>query len=150
MQPYEERFWSKVEKGPDCWVWKEQMRHGYGSFSIDAKYYQAHRIAYLLTRGPIPPGMFVCHACDNPACVNPAHLWLGTNSDNMADMARKRRARHGQAHRATKLTEEQVRELLVLAQTGSYRHRDLARQFGVARSTVTKLINGTTWIHFQR
>ena len=88
------RFWSKVKRGaPDeCWEWQASRKpKGYGQLFINYHSAHAHRMAYQLTYGAIPDGMFVCHACDNPPCCNPAHLWLGTHRDNSADMVRKGR-----------------------------------------------------------
>lgn len=86
------RFWGRVTRTAGCWEWQgARYPEGYGSLSVNGRRWQAHRLAYSLARGPIPPGMFVCHACDNPSCCNPAHLFLGTNQDNMADMVAKGR-----------------------------------------------------------
>ena len=87
-----ERFWAKVDKSGDCWLWTaSKTKEGYGYFRFDGAMRKAHRMSWLLTNGEIPEGMLVCHTCDNPSCVNPKHLWLGTNRDNMDDMNAKGR-----------------------------------------------------------
>ena len=95
------RFWSKVDiKGPDdCWEWQASKKQtGYGAFSFNGKNWGAHRFSYFLEHGEFDQTLDVCHTCDNPPCVNPKHLWLGTASDNLSDMGRKGR------HRMQKLT----------------------------------------------
>lgn len=97
----EQRFWAKVDRrGPDdCWLWAASLNNwGYGRFRLNGRARSAHVIAWTLARGDIPAGLFVLHNCpsgDNPACVNPGHLWLGTHQDNMDDMARKGRRYRG-------------------------------------------------------
>ena len=85
---YEEGFWRKVQRDDGCWMWTAgRDGDGYGSYRNK----RAHRVAWQLTRGPIPDGLVVCHSCDNPACVRPDHLFLGTQQDNIQDMLRKGR-----------------------------------------------------------
>lgn len=89
-----ETFWVKVDKSGECWVWTgSRGSGGYGKVRYQGALCFAHRLAWELTHGPIPPGMSVCHSCDNRPCCNPAHLWLGTYADNMHD--RDRKGRHG-------------------------------------------------------
>lgn len=157
-QPTEDRFWSKVDKSGACWEWtRANNGGGYGKFPVSTptgwKMRYAHRVAYELTFGPIPDDICVLHRCDNPSCVNPAHLFLGTHGDNMQDMANKGRnyvhARHHpqpcgeQSHRA-KLKEIEVREIRALCASG-LTQQEVGSRYGVSRSTVEDIVCGRTW-----
>ena len=107
------RFWDKVDKTDECWVWTAgKNSHGYGAFKIDNKTVGAHVISYTLTNGNIPKGIEVCHTCDNPPCVRPDHLWLGTRKENAQDSAHKGRNSHGERHHTSKLSDSQVQQIL--------------------------------------
>ena len=157
-------FWARVDRsgGDDaCWPWGgyTPLRYGrptYPMTSIDGESMGAHRAAWVLTHGPVPVGVFVCHTCDNPPCVNPAHLWLGTPSENSADMARKGRARpgkrspdaltwRGQDAPAAKLTNDQVVEMRRLYSTGEWSFASLAARYGVSAMVAHKAVRGYSY-----
>lgn len=104
----------------------------------------AHRLAFEQSVAPIPPGMMVLHICDNRTCINPDHLVLGTHRANMADMKAKKRSPFGARHVRAALTDEQAAQALDMWNKGVIQ-RDIAREFRVARSTITKLLNGSTY-----
>lgn len=148
----EESFWSKVFKSPGCWEWLAMVdKGGYGSFSVNAYPVKAHRFSWILHNGKIPEGLGVLHKCDNPRCVNPDHLFLGTNVANTADRDAKGRQSKGEKHPDAKLTEEQVREIRIVYKAGSRRYgiRPLARAYGLSKSTMASVVNRLTWKEVQ-
>lgn len=132
------RFWSHVEVTDTCWLWRSTVgTTGYGQFCMFGKYRKAHRVAYTLSVGEIPEGMFVLHRCDVPLCVNPDHLFLGTHQDNMADKAKKKRA-------GKKLTPEQASEIRARVAAGE-QQRSVAAAFGISQAAVSKIARGEWW-----
>lgn len=164
------RFWIKVEKTEGCWLWTgATIRDGYGTITIDGRSVKAHRIAWELTYGPIPEGMLVCHRCDNPSCVRPDHLFLGTHADNVHDCIQKGRRntptgeqssfrRHpeqfttfrtmprpkGEAHGLARLTWNQVREIRAKRTIG-HSLNQLARAYNVSQGTICHIVAHRTW-----
>ncbi len=138
----EQRFWAFVDKqgDDDCWEWLgSRGAKGYGQFGPPRAGQRktmvlAHRWSYTLHFGPIPPGLFVCHRCDNRPCVNPGHLFLGSAADNTADMIAKGRARY-----AAKLTEADI-EVIRSSITGRWGERtELAERYGVSKATIARV-----------
>lgn len=172
----QERYWPRVDTsaGPGaCWPWMGwKDRTGYGEFRGGQGGRAAHRFAYVEAYGPIAAGMSVCHRCDNPACQNPAHLFLGTQADNMADMKAKGRAvsgaalhpgamKRGDEHWArlnpekvlrgvqrplAKLNDDAIREIRQCVAAGATQ-RSLAARFGVSTSIVSGIVNRKRWVH---
>lgn len=132
-----------------CWLWSGPINGGYGVLSSRGKHMGAHRFSYERSHGPIPSGACVCHRCDNPACVNPDHLFLGTHAENMADMAAK-----GRADRTSKLYGERIAKKLTLEQARVIRDTSpldatigqLAKQYGVSDSVISGIWAGEAWV----
>lgn len=141
----------RVDPRTACFVWLRSLeRDGYGQFWYKNKKYKAHRWAYEQVHGSIPSGLFVLHKCDNPACVNPKHLFLGTNSDNMLDTVRKGRkvapVFHGEEHGMAILTEAKVRRIRQRIARGD-RQCDVARDFGISAPLVYRIKKRIIWKH---
>jgi len=149
MKSLKERFWAKVDKkGPDeCWEWRAGKRRGYGAINEGARssrILSAHRVSWELENGPIPAGKFVCHHCDNPSCVNPAHLFLGTVADNQRDMANKGRSSRGERRWSSKLSKQDVhgiRQMLGQDILGKV----IAKKYGMSQAAISNIKTGKAW-----
>ena len=164
----EERFWAKVDKSGECWLWTDALRpDGYGYLQRvggrGGRTYLAHRASYEIAYGPIPDGLHVCHHCDNPPCVRPDHLFLGTDLDNIRDMIRKGRGRYvrgdlngtrkhpetrprGSRNAQSRLTESDVPIIRSLLAKG-IRQVDIAAQFGISHQVVSTIKLRQAWAH---
>ena len=139
---FEERFWSKVNKDGDCWEWTAAKNNlGYGLFNHEYSSL-AHRISWLLNNGEIPKDICVCHHCDNPSCVNPEHLFLGTNADNMRDMSEKGRAirPRGEEHYRCKLTDKDVSNIRSRYAFSKETYAIIAREYGTSGEQISNII----------
>jgi hypothetical protein len=155
-----EHFWSLARRGDGCWEWQGYIDpRGYGSILFRGKRQGAHRTAWELTNGPIPEGLYVCHHCDNPVCVRPSHLFIGTVHDNNDDKIRKGRHRwglglkpeqqaRGEQVRNAKLTEREVREIRQRVRDGE-RVCDLAKDYPVSNKTIYSIVSRESWAHVE-
>lgn len=160
-----DRFWAKVDKSGACWLWTGAThKFGYGLAAYQGMQTCAHRIAWLIVNGPIPDGLLVCHNCpgqDNPLCVRPDHMFLGTHTDNMQDCARKGRTTKGDRHYShthpearprgeqipgAKMKDDLVREARRRAAAGET-HQSIADSMGVTQSNITYIVRKKTWTH---
>lgn len=150
--PLPQRFWAKVAiaSPDDCWEWQASRTKGqYGQFKMDNARVLAHRVAYLLSNGPIPEGLLVLHRCDNPPCCNPAHLSIGTGKDNTRDMIERKRNPdfHGEKGANCKLTTRQVIEIRELHAQGTTEQTEIARRFHVTPQAINLIVKRRNWKH---
>lgn len=150
-RPIADRLWSKVRKEDvGCWEYQgKRSSNGYGRIALGGRADgegPAHRVAWELTNGEVPEGLIVCHRCDNPPCVNPEHLFLGTHADNAADRNAKGRHAHGTRHPQAILNPDLVRLVRRWAAEGVSR-AESARRLGVSRGGVSAVVNGRLWTH---
>ena len=146
-------FWTRVGRTPQCWEWQGgHITNGYGLMYFQGQRQLAHRISWQIHFGAIPVGRCICHACDNPSCVRPDHLFVGTHKDNMNDMHRKGRAgdhewwkRPGRRHHKAKLDTVQAGEIRRLYSTTDATQRDLAAKFGVSQSAIYHILKNLSY-----
>lgn len=142
---YKERFFEKIDvKGPDdCWLWKgSKDQKGYGIFrDTPAHTIRSHRYMYMLELGEIPEKMLICHKCDNPSCVNPAHLFIGTDADNMIDMVKKNR--HSSGKWDNKLRVDDILDV----RASNRSRKELAKFYGVSVSAIEMIKMRKNWKH---
>jgi hypothetical protein len=144
-----ERLLSRAEpeQNSGCWLWFRSLDgKGYGSVSLNGKNVRAHRLSWVLHKGPIPHGLCLLHKCDTPACINPDHMRIGTHAENMRDRTIKGRGATfpGNKNPNSKLSSEQVDEIRRLR--GQVTQRALANQFGVCKSAIERIHLGQSWV----
>lgn len=138
-----EAFASKYIRGSrtQCWLWTGSTDYRYGHLFNGGREHKAHRVSYELHLGKIPRGMSVLHKCDTPKCVNPSHLFLGTQSDNNKDRAKKRRSAVGERHARSRFTEKQIRAI-----RSDPRHAsEIGRAYNALESTIYNIKSKRTW-----
>ena len=135
---------AKVEKTDTCWLWTGANSRGYGTLRVAGRSYLATRLMWAWTVGPIPEGMYICHRCDNPPCVNPDHLFVGTPAENNADAVSKGRVPSPSQRRNVKLNEATV-SLIRRRHAAGERSVALAEEYGISRDHVSRISRGARW-----
>jgi hypothetical protein len=147
LDELEARFWSKVRKSDGCWTWTAgKNKWGYGYFWFNGVQSRAHRVAWFFSRGRTEPHGLVCHTCDNPACVRPSHLFVGTQKENREDCRRKGRVPHGEEHGRAVLRAADVLRIRSLNRQGCSQSM-IARAFGVSVGLVHRIVHRLVWKH---
>lgn len=142
-------FWRQVKQGDGCWLWTGARPSGrYGRFKIGGQRFAAHRFSWLISFGAIPAGSHVLHRCDDPACVRPDHLFIGTHADNMADKASKGRvvALSGEANANARLSDELVRDIRARHARGE-KQTSIAAALGMHQGNVSRIVLRKAWKH---
>lgn len=160
MNELPNKFIKKVLITESCWIWTARINKGYGQYQENGRPIAAHRYSWTHFYGEIPDGIFVCHKCNNPKCVNPKHLFLGTHKENMLDMIRKGRGKNnfslipkrGEEHPRAKLTDEDIvtiRRIYKPRTQGNYSQNGIAKMYGVDKTTIRDIISGKRWGHIK-
>lgn len=140
----------KIDEETGCWMWQAfRNPKGYGMIYYDGRVWLAHRLSFTLHRHNIPGGLCACHSCDTPSCVNPDHIFLGSNADNVQDAVNKGRIPFGESRSNSKLTDELVMEMVSKYANGAT-SRELSEEYGIHEAYVPAIIRGKQWKHVQR
>jgi len=144
--PLKDRFWPKVRKTRGCWIWIASVDgYGYGMIGLTGSSMRAHRASWEFEYGKIPSGIYVCHDCDNPPCIRPSHLFLGTPKENIQDSVRKNRMAHGENYINSKLTNSDV--FYIRAAYPKETTKALANIFNISRSQIYNILSRVSWAH---
>lgn len=145
-----DRLWNRTDRSSGCWIWTGCVDgSGYGLISLNGKMVKTHRLSWVLSNGQIPEGLFVCHHCDNRKCINPDHLFIGTNKDNMQDKVRKGRKNGGgpamgEHNGSAKMNAKKVIKIRELHKNGMS-EKKISKQIGVGKSQVHRIIARQNW-----
>ena len=151
MRTLEQKFWEKVDRrGPDdCWPWSASTdKNGYGQIGMTRTHRRtlAHRLSWTIANGPIPNGLSVLHRCDNPGCVNPGHLFVGTPFQNTRDCIEKGRFQMGETHGNARLNNRAVHKIFALRSRG-FTQKQIGKSVGCTQSNVSRILLGKMWVH---
>lgn len=146
------KFFQRIGDPSECWEWTGAKNDkGYGQISVNGEVQYAHRVMYAFLHGEIPPGVQICHYCDNPGCVRPNHLFAGSSQDNAEDSMNKLNSyyagQQGSKHGMSKLNEDDVKEIRRLRSVENMTHDEIGDLFGVGRTAIQKILTGQTWTH---
>jgi len=141
----QELLYRNIDISGECFIWTGTEINGYGRLGYKGRDMLAHRASYIFFRGEIPDGMFVCHECDNPACVRPDHLFLGTAKDNAEDCFKKNRTAHGEKNHHHKITAETAAEIFEACRAGNMTQGMIAEKYNTSRAVVTQIKIGRNW-----
>jgi len=144
---FKDKFLNSIDKTKDCWFWiGNKNAEGYGRVVCKKESYRAHRVAWEVYNREIPKGMLVCHKCDNPSCVNPKHLFLGTDADNSSDKVKKKRHSFGEKHPNAKLTEIDVWKIREIYGGRELSQDKIALLFGVSQHSISLIVRNKSWV----
>jgi len=145
MSLTEQKFWAKVNKTDTCWLWTACTNYGYGIFRVDKKKLKAHRYSWSLINGTIPKNNIIMHKCDVTQCVNPEHLKLGSQKENITDMVQKGRNARREKHGRTTLSQIDINQIRRLIKAGDLTQKAIAEQYNLTQAAITYIKQGRNW-----